>query len=104
MYHRGRKSGREYATPLCVSSTSDGFIVPAAFGADADWFRNLRVSSEARMTTGGATFHVRPEVIDADEALRSAGGTPGCPCWRSLRVEQFVRLKPVTNESAHTGA
>jgi len=36
VYHTGRTSGREYATPLCVSSTTGGFVVPAAFGPEAD--------------------------------------------------------------------
>lgn len=99
VFHTGRVSGREYATPLCVSPTPDGFIVPAAFGREADWFRNLASSTEARLVHEGRTYRVEPQVIGAAEALRSAGGTPGCSCWESLRIEDFVLLRPIAEES-----
>ena len=35
--HRGRRSGRLYATPVAVTHTADALIVPLPFGADADW-------------------------------------------------------------------
>ena len=94
MYHVGRTSGREYATPLCVSSTPDGFIVPVVFGPDVDWLRNLRETPEAKLLHEGTTYAVRAQVIDADEALRGAGGSPGCSCWDEFRVQEFVLLRP----------
>lgn len=100
VYHIGRRSGREYATPLCVSATPAGYIVPVAFGPDVDWLANLRVTPRTRLTYGGVTHQVIAAVIDADEAFRLAGGTPGCSCWEELRVEQFVLLRPVENEPA----
>lgn len=94
VYHTGRTSGREYATPLCVSSTPSGFIVPAAFGTQADWFRNLTANPSARVRYEGVTYLVQAEAIDADEALRLAGGRPGCPCWHELDIRDFMLLRP----------
>jgi len=102
VYHIGRTSGREYATPLCVSPTPDGFIVPVAFGPDVNWLANLRASPVARLMHKGVTYAVEAEVIDADEAVRSAGGSPACPCWKELRVQDFVRLRPVDGVSGKT--
>jgi len=96
VYHTGRTSGREYGTPLCVSSTAGGFVVPAAFGTQADWFRNLTVNPTARLRHKGTTYQVEAEAIDAEEALRLAGGRPGCDCWRELAIQDFMLLRPVT--------
>ena len=30
--HRGRRSGKQYATPVVVRPTADGFVGPAGFG------------------------------------------------------------------------
>lgn len=94
VFHIGRSSGREYATPLCASSTPDGVIVPVVFGPHVDWLRNLRETPEARLLHGGATYAVRARMIDPDEALRRAGGSPGCSCWDEFRVREFVLLQP----------
>src|SRR5256712_6970844 len=39
--HRGRRSGRTYATPVAARRTADGFAIPLAFGETADWCRNV---------------------------------------------------------------
>lgn len=104
VFHVGRRSGREYATPLCVSPIRDGFIVPAAFGPEADWLANLRATPEARLVHEGVTYSVQAEVIDADEALRAAGGSPGCLCWQEFRVQDYALLRPIATEPAHSSA
>lgn len=104
VFHVGRRSGREYATPLCVSPVPDGFIVPAAFGPDADWLANLRATPEARLVHEGVTYSIQAEVIDAQEALRAAGGAPGCPCWQKFRVQDYALLRPIAGEPAHSSA
>ena len=95
MYHRGRKSGKEYVTPLCMSSTPKGFIVPAAFGPQVDWLVNLRATPQSRVFYEGATYETLAEVIDLEQALDYAGGKPGCPCWTLLKVENLVLLRPL---------
>jgi deazaflavin-dependent oxidoreductase (nitroreductase family) len=104
VFHVGRKSGREYATPLCVSPVPCGFVVPAAFGPDVDWLANLRATPEARLVHEGVTYSVQAEVIDADEALRAAGGSPGCLCWQEFRVQDYALLRPIATEPAHSSA
>jgi deazaflavin-dependent oxidoreductase (nitroreductase family) len=95
VYHRGRTSGKEYVTPLCMVSTPEGFIVPAAFGPDVDWLANLRATPESKVVYEGVTRHTVAEVIGRDEAIAYAGGTPGCPCWTNFQVEDLVLLRPI---------
>lgn len=100
VYHRGRTSGREYVTPLCMVSTPEGFIVPAAFGPNVDWLANLRATPESKAVYGGVTHRTVAEVIDLDEAIAYAGGTPGCPCWTNFQVKDLVLLRPIAEQGA----
>jgi deazaflavin-dependent oxidoreductase (nitroreductase family) len=95
VYHRGRRTGNEYVTPLCMVSTDEGFIVPAAFGPEVDWMANLRVTPESRVVFQGETHETVAEVIDLDRAIAYAGGKPGCPCWTQFNVEHLVILRPI---------
>jgi deazaflavin-dependent oxidoreductase (nitroreductase family) len=95
VYHVGRKSGREYATPLCMVSTPEGFIVPAACGPDVDWLANLKANPESKVTYNRATHPTVAEAIDLEQAVHYAGGTPGCDCWTQFGVEELVLLRPV---------
>lgn len=94
VYHRGRNSGTEYVTPLCMVSTPEGFIVPAAFGPKVDWLANLRATPESRVVYEGAIHETLAEVIDLAQAIDYAGGKPGCPCWTQFKVENLVLLRP----------
>lgn len=94
VYHRGRRTGKEYVTPLCMVSTPEGFIVPAAFGPDVDWLANLKATPESRVLYEGATQETVAEVIDLARAIDYAGGEPGCPCWTQFNVENLVLLRP----------
>jgi deazaflavin-dependent oxidoreductase (nitroreductase family) len=96
VYHRGRKSGKEYVTPLCMASTPAGFIVPAAFGPHVDWLANLRTTPQSRVVYEGDTYETLAEVIDLEQAIDYAGGKPGCPCWTQFRVEELVLLRTLS--------
>lgn len=96
VYHRGRKSGKEHVTPLCMAPTPEGFIVPAAFGPHVDWLANLRATPESRVVYEGATYETLAEVIDLEQAIDYAGGKPGCPCWTQFKVENLVLLRPLS--------
>jgi deazaflavin-dependent oxidoreductase (nitroreductase family) len=99
IFHKGRKSGREYATPLCVSRCDEGFIIGDYWGPTADWFRNLQVNPQARLRYQGQYHHVEAEVISINEAHRRLGGPSTCGCWEQGRTEQCVLLRPIPEEA-----
>lgn len=39
--HVGRRSGRQYTTPVAVRMLGDDFIVPLPYSTATDWWRNL---------------------------------------------------------------
>src|SRR5260370_11243253 len=48
IYHRGRRSGRSYATPVSARPTADCFLSLLTFREQAAWFRTLQ---DARWVT-----------------------------------------------------
>lgn len=104
VYHTGRRTGREYVTPLCVVEVPEGVIVPAAFGPEVDWLKNLRATPRARLAHKGIVTEVDATVIGRDDAYRLAGGTAGCPCWDSFRIEAYALLRPLDRDAAGDAA
>src|SRR5207245_8627347 len=71
LHHRGRSSGRAYATPLGMRPLGDTFVMPRTFGADAAWYRNVLAAGGCVVTYRGRDFTlVDPEVIDRSEERR----------------------------------
>jgi deazaflavin-dependent oxidoreductase (nitroreductase family) len=68
--HTGRKSGKQYSTPVGADRVQDGFIIPLAYGTRVDWLQNVLATGQATVSAGGEAQDVTsPEVIDAATAL-----------------------------------
>ena len=68
--HTGRRSGKEYATPVVAERVPDGFVVPLPYGTRVDWLQNVLAAGRATITVHGESYDVvQPEVIDAAAAL-----------------------------------
>jgi hypothetical protein len=78
--------------------------VPAAFGPDVDWIKNLRATPLARFAHNGIVWDVDATIIGRDEAFRLAGGTAGCACWESFRIDTYALLRPLGADAAPDAA
>jgi deazaflavin-dependent oxidoreductase (nitroreductase family) len=68
LHHRGRKSGRIYATPVTGFPRGGWFWLGLAFGKDSGWARNVLAAGEADLCYRGTDYHlVEPTVVDAAE-------------------------------------
>ena len=91
--HRGRRSGRAYATPVVGMRVPGGFAIPMAFGEGADWYRNIVAASGATIRKQGTEHQLTdPAAIDPDSA------TSPFPVWqrpvfRALGIRRFLFLK-----------
>ena len=68
---RGRKSGREYVTPLLYVSDGERLVVVGSNAGDARepaWWKNLRASPEPWIQVGGERFPVRAREAGPAEA------------------------------------
>jgi deazaflavin-dependent oxidoreductase (nitroreductase family) len=93
LHHRGRRSGREYATPVVGMRVPGGFAIPMAFGEGADWYRNIVASGGATLRKDGIDHSlVDPVAIDPDSA-GSPFATWQRPVFRALGIRRFLFLR-----------
>ena len=93
VHHRGRKTGRTYATPLGVRpAPGGGFLMPLTFGDASHWYQNIRAAGWCVITYRGEDHTVAgPTVVD-----RATAG-PAYPRYerlalRLIGVNEFVLL------------
>ena len=56
VHHRGRKSGREYSTPVFAFKSGDRLAIAVAYGGKSDWLLNALAAGEARITRVGRSY------------------------------------------------
>jgi deazaflavin-dependent oxidoreductase (nitroreductase family) len=93
VHHRGRKTGRRYATPLGVRpAPGGGFVIPLTFSEASQWYQNILAAGWCVITYRGADHTVDgPVVVD-----RATAG-PAYPRYerlalRLIGVNEFLRL------------
>ena len=70
LVHTGRKTGREFRSPLSYVEVGDGFALAATnWGQDKHplWSGNLIANPEAEVVVGGETIPVRARHVSEDE-------------------------------------
>jgi deazaflavin-dependent oxidoreductase (nitroreductase family) len=70
---RGRKTGRETATPLFYAEDHDRLYIAASFagsGTTPNWYRNLVACPEVTVQTGQQRLRCRARTLDAAEAAQ----------------------------------
>lgn len=69
--HTGRRSGREYATPVWAVPTDEGVVISLPIGEGANWLKNVLAAGKVTIETKGETWTVsQPEVVDRETAWR----------------------------------
>jgi deazaflavin-dependent oxidoreductase (nitroreductase family) len=90
--HRGRRSGKDFRTPVVVRPVDDGFIVPMPWGERTDWYRNVRAAGGCLIRWNGRDYPVvHPEVIDGAAARVSFSGFERA-AMKGLHIDQCLRL------------
>ena len=71
--HRGRKSGKEYSTPVAVLATDDTFVIGLPWGRGTDWVRNVRAAGGCTVRwKGREVVCTEPEFVGTDAAIAAA--------------------------------
>lgn len=111
LHHVGRKSGREYRTPVVafaarapidtrVAHPGDPVeigeyrdilvLTPLPWGPDVDWCRNVRAAGSYRLTRKGVDYRAdQLRVMDADDARSLLGGFVGATSGL-IGIESFL--------------
>src|SRR5262249_2344343 len=67
----GRRSGREYRTPVKVFRRGDSYVVSLPYGSDSDWVKNVLAAGGCDLVTRGRRLQlVNPTVyVDEEQAV-----------------------------------
>ena len=96
--HRGRKSGKEYSTPVKLFRHGDRYAITLPYGSDTDWVRNVRAADGCDLLVRGKRISVlHPELIKDDGSVRI--GRSLRIILRLLKVSEIVLLTPAEHGS-----
>jgi deazaflavin-dependent oxidoreductase (nitroreductase family) len=72
--HSGRKSGREFSTPLAFIATPGAFFIGLPWGRNTDWVRNVRAAGRCTVRLRGHEYEcTQPEFVSKDVVVTAAG-------------------------------
>ena len=99
--HTGRRSGRQYTTPVGAQLAGDTVVIPLTFGTESDWSRNVRAAGGCSIRLGGVDYEaVQPQVVTAGEArpvVRPAYSGMQRAMFRVLGIKSFLLLRLAAN-------
>lgn len=100
--HEGRRSGREYHTPVLVAQAGDRFIIPLPYGEHVDWCRNVLAAGRCTVVWHGKAYRAgEPDIIDAEAGLPAFPGLVQNLLRRNAREtgnDQFLRLNRLAEQ------
>jgi deazaflavin-dependent oxidoreductase (nitroreductase family) len=93
VHHRGRKSGREYETPVKVFRRGDGYVISLPYGSTCDWVRNVLAERACELEIRDRTISLVEPTVYHDQ------GEADIPTilrfiLRRLGVTEYLAMKP----------
>jgi hypothetical protein len=96
----GRKSGRQYETPVVPMPTDDGFVIALPYGSRANWLKNVLANESATLVHQGYTYAVdRPEIVPM-RAVEACFSVSEQRSHRLFGVNECLRVHKATAEPA----
>src|SRR5258708_1462470 len=93
VYHKGRKSGRSYTTPVVIEPVTDGFIIPLPYGTDVDWCRNILAAGQCTIQWHGNSYTVvEPALINAEDVIAKLSSMRQ-RIFRMIGVKQVLKVR-----------
>ena len=92
--HRGRRTGRQYQTPVNVFREADGYIIALTYGPDADWVKNVQAAGCCELKTRGRVLRMTEPRVYRDETRRGIRPVER-QALRLIGVADFLSLKTV---------
>jgi deazaflavin-dependent oxidoreductase (nitroreductase family) len=87
--HAGRKTHRQYRTPVVIFRRSTRFIIALTYGRESEWVRNVLAEGGCELETEGRTIHLtQPRVFH--DAQRRAMPRLIALFLRVLNVSDFL--------------
>lgn len=100
--HRGRKSGRQYRTPVNVFAKPGGYLFALTYGKDADWVRNVLAAGECDLLHQRRLVHLTAPTIVHDPERRQVPGAVRAVLG-AIDVDDFLQMSTATAVTGPSG-
>lgn len=90
--HIGRKTHREYHTPVRVFRDGDRFIIALTYGPQSQWVRNVLAQGGCTLETQRRTLRLSNPRLLHDEARRAVPA-PIRPILAAINVSDFLEFR-----------
>ncbi len=92
VHHKGRRSGREYVTPVWGERVGESFYIQLPYGTDVDWCHNVLANNGCTLENDGVHYDaVAPAIVPAAEAVPLL--PPGLRRMQRLaKIESYLKL------------
>ena len=87
--HTGRRSGREYRTPVLGFRDGDHITFALTYGPNTDWVRNILAAGGGRLVSRGQTLQLAEPRLVHDPSRRLVPAAVRLPL-RLLTVSDFL--------------
>jgi deazaflavin-dependent oxidoreductase (nitroreductase family) len=95
LVHTGRRTHRQYRTPLNVFHTDpDHYVIALTYGPEVEWLKNLKASGGGQLETRGQMWAVTEPRVFHDER-RATMPQPVRLVLGLAKVYDFVELKGI---------
>lgn len=94
LYHRGRKSGREYRTPVKIFRRDGNYVIALPYGPESDWVKNVLAAGGCELVTRGRRVRLAEPLIFEDHAQAHIPAHIRAVLLR-LNVTLFIMMTPV---------
>jgi deazaflavin-dependent oxidoreductase (nitroreductase family) len=95
--HVGRRSGREYVTPVGAKVSGDVAVIPLTFGNQSDWAKNVLAAGGCALKVSGRDYQATdPRFLDrraAGPLVASVFSPLQRGGFRMLGIKQYLRLR-----------
>ncbi len=99
IHHKGRKSGREFRTPVKLFRRGDDFIVTLPYGPGSDWVKNVIAAGGCELTTRGRRIQLTRPTLFVDDGTTRIPAVTRMVLAR-IDAKNFLALTPVVSAPA----
>jgi deazaflavin-dependent oxidoreductase (nitroreductase family) len=93
VFHIGRRSGKDYSTPVVATKRDEFIFIPLPYGANTDWFLNVQAKGKCNVKIKGKLFSsTNPEIVDSTIALSAFPSTLR-RAFERASINQYLRLR-----------
>ena len=93
VHHVGRKTGRQYRSPVVAIRSGDGYVIPMTYGRDVDWARNIVRARGCELEQLGRRHRLRKPRIVGLSAAEPYLPAALRPFFRATNFPGFVLLQ-----------